>query len=70
MTVPPQHRRVFFLLFLVIFKASGKSAMYSGRMSAFVVYSAGRAVTKGNVGLEKGQLRTGERTVKSCSANS
>lgn len=70
MTVPPQHRRVYYLLILVIYTASVKSAMYSGRISPLVVYSARRAVTKVNVGLEKGQLRTGRRTVKTSSTNS
>ena len=52
-TVPPQHRRVYYLIILVIYTASVKSAMYSGRTSPLVVYSARRAVAKVNVGLEK-----------------
>ena len=70
MTVPPQHRRVYYLIILVIYTASVKSAMYSGRTSPLVVYSARRAVAKVNVGLEKGQLRTGGRTAKTGSADS
>ena len=69
MTVPPQHRRVYYLIILVIYTASVKSAMYSGRTSPLVVYSARRAVAKVNVGLERLQLRTGGRTVKTGSAN-